>query len=109
MRTDPKHQAAIDEIENGEPGAPNLDHATESEDTLMTYWHVIHCHPVRTARRLFPARLRGYVSATHALGAYASNKSAAIACRRRGDIKAAGVYETICDRIYSELPSFARW
>ena len=109
MRTDPKHQAAIDAIEHGEPGAPNLDDATTDHDVLMTYWHVIYCHPVRTARRLFPHRPRGYVAATQKLSGYASNKSAAMACRERGDITAAQVYELICDRIYSELPAFARW
>ena len=64
--------------------------------------------PVAAARLLFPDRPTGYVSATGDLRNYAWNKATAMRCRLRGDIQAATIYETICDRIYDALPDFAR-
>ena len=45
---------------------------------------------------------KGSAPAAGALSGYAWNKATACDCRRRGDITAAAVYESICDRIYSE-------
>jgi hypothetical protein len=40
---------------------------------------------------------------------YAANKATAMQCRLRGDIQTAIMYESICDRIYSDLPASLRW
>jgi hypothetical protein len=89
----------------------NLDAMTEND--LMKLWHDIHVHPVKMARQLFPkqaaGKVKGYVSAAETLGAYASNKATAMACRKRGDIQAALIYEKTCDMIYDDLPVYARW
>lgn len=65
--------------------------------------------PILQARRMFPMRPKGYVSATKNLYNYAVNKRTAMRCRLRGDIVGATNYETICDHIYASLPAFARW
>ena len=65
--------------------------------------------PRSVARELFPDRPRGYVNATNDLKCYATNKATAIGCRLAGKIETALTYEAICDRIYSRLPSWARW
>ena len=91
-------------------GGVNLD--GENRDDLMEFWKwggasgsTLH----RAARAIFPDRPQGYVSATGDLRGYAANKATAIACRESGDIEAALVYESICERIYNELPEWARW
>ena len=43
------------------------------------------------------------------LASYALNKAAAIKNRKEGRIVNALNYEKICDRIYGELPVYARW
>jgi hypothetical protein len=85
----------------------NLDAMTASD--LWALWTRGHRHPVRLAREWFPARPKGYVTATSALIGYASNKATAMGCRATGDINAALVYERICETIYEDLPTFARW
>jgi hypothetical protein len=88
-------------------GGVNLD--CEDEKDLMEFWFLAHSCPVKVARRVFPAKPAFYVQASNDLAAYASNKATAMSCRRRGDITAAQLYESICDRVYAELPEFARW
>jgi len=58
---------------------------------------------------MFPDRPRGYVAATRSLAHYAYNKSTAMRCRLKGDINAALNYEAICERIYDNLPDYAKW
>ena len=82
---------------------PNLDHS----DDLMTFW--AHYQRGRNYRELFPDGGKGTKRATANLACYASNKHAAIHCREHGDVKNALMYESICDRIYNELPESARW
>lgn len=82
---------------------------SQDRDALHLFWYKTHNHPVRIARKLFPTKPRGYVTATIDLGHYASNKSAAIQCRLTGNIQAALVYENICDTIHTILPNYARW
>lgn len=89
-----------------EEGPINLD--GYAGDPILV-WAAVRFQPVKVARVLFPSRPKGYVSATYSIGAYAANLSAARSCRLRGDIRAAMVYETICDGIYNDLPDFARW
>jgi hypothetical protein len=89
-------------------GPPNLD-AMLSADEVRSIWYAVHRSPVTVARRGFPTRPRGYVSATRLIGAYAANKATAMECRARGDINnSACGYERICDAIYDRLPDYAR-
>ena len=41
--------------------------------------------------------------------AYCHNKATAMDCRSRGQIAVAQKYEAICERLYGELPQWARW
>lgn len=61
------------------------------------------------ALELFPDRPRGYMVATSLLSHYASNKATAMERRLRGDIQVALMYEGICERIYAQLPEYAKW
>lgn len=85
----------------------NLDGMDRVE--LADFWKRVHFHPVQVARELFLDRPGGYVSTTKDLGNYAINKSVAMELRAKGDIQRALVYEAICERIYAELPGFAKW
>lgn len=94
-----------------ENGVPNLDcfvSAGEIQEWIQTlpFGGV---RPIRAARILFPGRPEGYVRAAKDVYHYASNKLTAMGCRARGDISAACMYEGICDRIYAQLPEYARW
>ena len=91
-------------------GGVNLD--GESSEDLMSFWSWCGASgspSVRAARTLFPDRPPKYVSVTGTLRAYAASKATAMTCRTRGNIQTAQVYETICERIYSELPQWAKW
>jgi hypothetical protein len=87
------------------PAVPNFD-AMEPHE-LMAFWQA-HQNGRRFAE-LFPGRPAGTRRAVADLANYAANKATAIACRMRGDIQTALQYEDICDRIYNDLPAFARW
>ena len=78
-------------------------------DALWDFWKQTQQTCRQTARRLFPDRPRGYVRTTAALGNYAANKATALRQRARGDIPTAQTYEAICERIYDQLPDYARW
>ena len=84
---------------------PNLDAMEDA--ALMTFW--FEHQRGRGAKALFPAGGKGTRIATGDLACYASNKATAMSCRLRGDIQAALMYEGIADRIYTDLPEFARW
>lgn len=84
---------------------PNLDGQTPAD--LLEFWH--RHNRGRKVRELFPTGGKGSRRATADLANYASNKATAMQCRLRGDIAVALSYETICDRIYSELPEGAQW
>jgi len=89
-------------------GVPNLDDSMTA-DELMAFWNKYR-HASKAARvELFGRTGDGTVTAAKALANYASNKATAMQCRGRGDIVAAQNYESICERIYSGLPEFARW
>ena len=92
------------------PGAPNLDGMSAGD--LWDFWKKMGASSVRPlsqARKMFPGRKKGIVRATIDLRNYAANKATAMQCRKRGDIKAALMYEGIADKIYKELPTWARW
>jgi len=83
----------------------NLD-CMESDD-LMAFW--MKHQRGRGYRTFFPNGGKGTKTATGDLAAYAANKATAQTCRKRGDIQAAMIYETICDNIYNDLPDFAKF
>lgn len=82
----------------------NLDCMDEGD--LMRFWFVN--QNGRTARKLYPG-VRGARRAVANLANYASNKATAMQCRARGDISGAEYYENICERIYRDIPTYARW
>lgn len=84
---------------------PNLDNDPTID--LMAFW--AKHQRGRAARALFPAGGPAARRATADLANYASNLHAARTCRLRGEIDRALVYEGIADRIYRQLPAFARW
>lgn len=86
------------------PDVPNLD--CDDVD-LMGFWSKHQSG--RRARELFPNGGAKTRTATADLANYASNLWTARACRTRGDIQGAQMYESICERIYSTLPDFAKW
>jgi len=97
--------------EHPDVGGVNLDCCTTDPDVLWEIGRYIEKNPVKAARVLFKWRPEGYVRATRDLGRYAENKATAMRCRLPGGtgVVAAQGYELICDRIYDELPAFARW
>lgn len=75
-------------------------------------WHLhnlLRQHPVAEARRLFPDRPEGYLRAARTRKHYTANKATAVGLRLAGKVAEALQYEAICDRLYAELPEFARW
>lgn len=86
----------------------NLDSMTSDE--LWTFALAISgVRPIRKARELFPDKPERYVETTKRLSGYAANKAIAQQLRIAGKIDTAMIYETICDRIYRELPGYAKW
>ena len=86
---------------------PNLD--AMSRDELMDFWMRYQNRQRRADAEALVGRRPNYTTIAASLGAYAANKATAIACRQRGDIPAAKVYETICEGIYKRLPADLRW
>jgi hypothetical protein len=79
------------------------------ESELMRFWSRF-SHPKRKDAALLIGDTRpGYTGLAKLLSGYAANKATAITCRLRGDIQAAGIYETICENIYAEIPTDLRW
>lgn len=78
-------------------------------DDLWEIHNRLHQHPVLEARKLFPEKPQGYVAAAHTLKNYCANKAVAMKLRLEGRIAVALRYEAICERLYKELPQFARW
>jgi len=86
---------------------PNLDAMTSSD--LMAFW-IKYRRPARKdALELIGDKREGYTTLCGSLAGYASNKATAMVCREKGDIQAAGIYEHICESIYSELPEDLKW
>lgn len=90
-----------------ETGAPNLDAMPATE--LRAFAARIAADPRAMALALFPARPRGYLRATRRLRTYADYKALAMSLRERGQITGALHEEAYCERIYNNLPAFARW
>ena len=86
---------------------PNLD--AMNVDELRDISNKLSRPSRKVAAELFPAKPRGYVKAAQRLSFYASNRSAAMYSRRRGNLENATMYEGICERIYKSLPAYAKW
>lgn len=74
---------------------------------LMKVWNQLSKRPRREGRKLFPDRPTGYQRAAEDLACFACNVATAIACRLRGDIQAAQVYEHNATLSYIRLPVYA--
>ena len=85
----------------------NLD-ATD-KDELWDLHERLRQHLVAEARKLFPDKPQGYVRAARTMKNYAANKATAMGLRLAGKVSTAMAYEAICDRLYKQLPEFARW
>lgn len=85
----------------------NLDAMDQEE--LWALHRRLSEHLVAEARKLFPEQPQGYVAAACYITHYVANKAIAMELRAAGEIADALRYEAICDRLYTELPRFARW
>lgn len=94
-----------------ESNVPNLDCFASAGELweLWQQWGGSSVRPLRQAREMFPGRRKGIVRAMQDLRAYAANKATAMALRSDGEIQNALTYEGICERIYDDLPVWARW
>lgn len=89
--------------------ASDLDLDSESQEFLWSFWgRTNSVRPISFARQLFPTCPKGFVRATKDLGHYAGNKAMAMKLRLDGDIQTALMYESICERIYASLPTWAK-
>ncbi len=86
----------------------NLD-AMDADELWAFHTALRGVRPISQAKQLFPRKPKKYVATTNDLKHYAANKATAMAVRLRGDIQTALMYEKIADRIYGQLPSYARW
>lgn len=86
---------------------PNFDGMVPED---LAKWYYDH-QPVTptTAAHIFPGRPSGYIEATNRLADYARHKCVAMAARAHGKIQLALRREALCDRLYQELPEYARW
>lgn len=79
------------------------------KDELWNLHERLRQHLVAEARKLFSERPEGYLRAARTLKHYAANKATAMGLRAEGKVSTAMTYETICERLYKQLPEFARW
>ena len=86
---------------------PNFD--AMDKDELLDFWFKYSRATRAEAEELIGDRRRGFTILAKDLAYYASNKGTAVACRLKGDIRAALVYESICDSIYDALPGDLKW
>lgn len=86
---------------------PNLDGMSERD--LMAFWSRYHRPSRKDAADMVGDRRKGYTDICATLANYACNKAVAMACRRRGDVVAAGVYEHSAQLCYDRLPADLRW
>ena len=84
-----------------ESPVPNLDALSRSELGAFV-------EQAEQARNLWGGR-RGGVRVTALLRSYALHKASAICFRLAGEIPQAVADEQTCERIYGQLPVWARW
>ena len=97
----------VDHVKSLEPGPVNLDGMDKSD-----LHHFIAAtrgmNKTRAAGRMFKGLPRAS-KVVHDLNNYAWTKLIAMNCREIGKIDKALSYEGICERIYNDLPEYARW
>lgn len=81
----------------------------EEIDKLEMLWRYVAEHPIVAARELFPTKPNGFVMTTKMLGSLAFLRSSAVKMRLVGDVASARYYEETFERIYNQLPEFAKW
>lgn len=86
-------------------GIPNLDDMETDDLRNFASRHT----SGRNAAELFDSTGREATAATNDLANYAWNKLTARNCRYDGYIETAQNYERICQNIYNNLPTWARW
>jgi hypothetical protein len=86
----------------------NLDAMTPED--LWAFWGTFKKGAKRSnCATLIGDKRKGYTTLANDLACYASNKATAIKCRLDGCIDSALIYESICERIYNNLPIDLRW
>ena len=94
-------------IANLKPGPVNLDEMDSAE--LYTFMALTRgSGRYRVAEQMFK-RKKLAAATVQRLQDYAYAKVTAIACRKRGELRTALHYESICFCIYCDLPEYARW
>lgn len=86
---------------------PNFDGM--SKDELMEFWARYHRPKHKDAEELVGDRSPGFTLVAAKAANYACNKAVARTCREKGDIQAAELYESVCERLYKEIPKELRW
>ena len=96
-------------MKNGEFKLSEFNPDAMNQDEIQRWIEFIGpgSHPT-IARQWFTGQ-RGMFKHARAVRNYLWNKTTAISCRLEGKIETAQRYESICDRIYTELPVEAKW
>ena len=87
----------------------NLDDYSCDPADYMALYDKLSRGSRRAATEIFPDKPVGFVRAARDIGHYAANKATAMNLRKLGNVNGAQAYEAICQRIYDNLPEFARW
>ena len=90
------------------PGAINVDDYSVDAADLHRLAKMLMNYPVQAGNILFTRR-RGATAATFNIGCYADLKAQAMVYRKSGNVALAMRLETDAQRIYENLPDFARW
>ena len=86
---------------------PNLDGMMVEE--VKRWWRANVPMTEAKAAAIFPTRPTGYLEAAKALMTYAARKASAMEHRKDGNISKALRLEGECDKIYNNLPAYAKW
>jgi hypothetical protein len=97
-----------DNVESLEHGPVNLD-GMDQDDLHAFVAATRSINRQRAGRRMFPGGPPGVLQAVRHLNSYAWNKAKAMSYRKRGKIHMAIRHECVCEKIYTELPEYARW
>jgi len=85
-----------------------IDFTAMTEDELMAFWKRYHRASRRDAAELCGGRFPGYTNVAATAANYACNLAVAMSCRRRGDERAAQVYDHAAQIALEEIPTELR-
>ena len=91
-----------------EIGAPNID-GLHPQDIWELVMRIRGQSARRRAAREWFGGRRGAIAAVKEIEFYARLTFTARACRQRGEIQSALHYEECADRVYQDLPEWAKW